>query len=106
MQAGQSPAALAGTPLEPWTPGVDNPAQAKARQAVNLRMSELDARQPVAAPSGMPFPAVAFRPIEPPPPAISGDKAQRLAELLRQYRADQITPETYHKQRAAILAEP
>jgi hypothetical protein len=33
-------------------------------------------------------------------------KEQRLAELLRRYRGDEITPEDYHKQRAAILAEP
>jgi hypothetical protein len=37
---------------------------------------------------------------------ISGDKQQRLAALLQQYRADQITPEQYHQQRAKILAEP
>jgi hypothetical protein len=37
---------------------------------------------------------------------ISATKEERLAELLRQYKADTITPEQYHKQRAAILAEP
>jgi hypothetical protein len=72
-----------------WTPGAaDNPAQAKAREALWQKVRELDSQQPVA-----------------PPPSISGAKAGRLAELLRQYRADQIAPEDYHKQRAAILAE-
>ena len=29
-----------------------------------------------------------------------------LAELLKRYKADEITPEEYHQQRAKILAEP
>jgi hypothetical protein len=33
-------------------------------------------------------------------------KEQELQALLEKYKADQITPEEYHKQRAAILAEP
>jgi hypothetical protein len=33
-------------------------------------------------------------------------KEQQLETLLAQYKADQISPEQYHKQRAAILAEP
>jgi hypothetical protein len=37
-------------------------------------------------------------------PAISKD--ERLMLLLARYKADQITPEQYHTQRAAILAEP
>ena len=50
--------------------------------------------------------APAFTPIPGPPPSVSADKEQRLQELLRKYRADQITPEEYHQQRAKILAEP
>jgi len=37
---------------------------------------------------------------------ISAEKEQRLQDLLVKYKADQITPEQYHTQRAAILAEP
>jgi hypothetical protein len=44
--------------------------------------------------------------IEGPAAAIPAGKQQRLDELLNRYRADQITPEEYHQQRAAILAEP
>ena len=47
-----------------------------------------------------------FPPIQGPPPAISADKDARLAELLRKYKADEITPEEYHQQRAKILSEP
>lgn len=45
-------------------------------------------------------------PIIAPPLPISMTKEQRLQALLMLYKADQITPEQYHKQRAAILAEP
>jgi len=41
-----------------------------------------------------------------PASTISGEKQQRLDELLRKYRADQIAPEEYHAERAKILAEP
>lgn len=36
---------------------------------------------------------------------LAGSKEERLAELLRRYRADAITPLEYHTQRAKILAE-
>lgn len=49
---------------------------------------------------------LAFPPIKGPPPAVSADKEARLAELLRMYKADVITPEQYHQQRAKILSEP
>jgi flagellar biosynthesis GTPase FlhF len=50
--------------------------------------------------------ALAFKPIEAPPLPISADKQQRLAELLRKYKVDELTPEQYHQERAKILAEP
>jgi len=37
---------------------------------------------------------------------ISSSKAERLQALLDKYKADQITPDEYHQQRAAILAVP
>ncbi len=58
-------------------------------------------KKPVSPKAPQPFP-----PIQPPPPTVSGDKQQRLAELLRKYRADQITPEEYHQQRTKVLSEP
>jgi hypothetical protein len=44
--------------------------------------------------------------LEAPPLPISADKGQRLQELLKKYKADQLTPEQYQKERAKILAEP
>lgn len=37
---------------------------------------------------------------------ISASKESRLQALLQKYMTDQLTPEEYHQQRAAILAEP
>ena len=54
---------------------------------------------PVAAPSGFP-------PLHGPPSPLSPEKQQRLAELLRRYKADQLTPEQYQTERAKIRAEP
>jgi hypothetical protein len=47
-----------------------------------------------------------FPAIEGPPLPINADKQGRLNELLRKYRADEISPEQYHAERAKILAEP
>jgi hypothetical protein len=52
-----------------------------------------------------PAPAPAMS-VQPPALPISADKHQRLEALLQKYRADQITPEQYHAERAKILAEP
>jgi hypothetical protein len=49
---------------------------------------------------------LAFKPLEPPPLPISLEKQKQLADLLSQYKADQISPEQYHAQRAKILAAP
>ena len=40
-----------------------------------------------------------------PPAAISAAKQQKLDTLLVRYKADKITPEEYHAERAKILAE-
>lgn len=45
-------------------------------------------------------------PVAAPALPISADKQARLQALLLKYKADQLTPEEYHQQRAAILAEP
>ena len=50
--------------------------------------------------------AMAFKPIEAPPLPLSAEKQQLLTDLLKKYRADEITPEQYHEQRAKILAQP
>ncbi|MEY4385823.1 MAG: hypothetical protein RLY20_1106 [Verrucomicrobiota bacterium] len=49
-------------------------------------------------------PAKAFN--EPPPAALPTSKEARLAQLLQQYKTDQITPEQYHTERAKIVGAP
>jgi len=112
----------------PAAVNVDNPAQAKAREALAQTLFDSAAQAPaipagpvtpVAKPEPMPQPAPAMTPapapktvIAPapigmaPPLPITMEKQQKLQELLAKYRADQVTPEEYQKQRAAILAEP
>ena len=45
-------------------------------------------------------------PMEAPASSLPAGKEQRLQTLLEQYKADQITSEQYHEQRAKIIAEP
>ncbi len=47
-----------------------------------------------------------MKPITAPALPISASKEERLQGLLMQYKTDRISPEEYHKQREAILAEP
>ena len=47
-----------------------------------------------------------MNPIPAPTLPISAAKQEKLEALLAKYKADQISPEEYHVQRAAILAEP
>ena len=58
-------------------------------------------KKPAAVKSAPVFPA-----IQGPASPVSGDKQQRLAELLRKYKADELTPEEYHVQRTKIMGEP
>ncbi|MEJ5236769.1 hypothetical protein [Limisphaera sp. VF-2] len=55
--------------------------------------------QPATAPSGSPAP---LPPVESP---LTAEQQARLAELLERYKADQITPQEYHRERARILRQ-
>jgi hypothetical protein len=65
---------------------------------------------PVANPSpanaGTTGAALGFKPIEAPPLPISAQKEAELQALLAKYMADQVSPDEYQKERAAILSEP
>jgi hypothetical protein len=95
--------------------GQEDAQTARLRQALYDRMAQENAAAQITAPAPVaagqpaeakPVPAVpAPVPMVAPPLPISGTKEQRLAELLRQYKADTITPQQYHEQRAKIIAE-
>jgi hypothetical protein len=69
---------------------------------------------PAAAPAVKPPPAdsgyagksLGFKPVEAPTPPVSAQKVAELQALLAKYMANQVSPDEYQKERAAILAEP
>jgi hypothetical protein len=83
-------------------------AQSKAEKAARIEVekSEAAAQAERRAKHDANFAPTAFQPIQSPELPISSSKQQRLAALLEKYRADQITPEQYHQERAKILGEP
>jgi hypothetical protein len=80
-KATPTPAPVVSTPARPTPTGTSSPV--------------------VAAPSATKTPE--FAPAPEPGPA---SKQARLAALLQLYKADTITPQQYHTQRAKIIAEP
>jgi hypothetical protein len=122
-------AAPAAVPVATASQPLDSDAQAACRaallQAMGLPASSAPAAVApiVAAPAPPPVKPVAsspakavtastvgnesgYMPIVAPPLPISATKQHELDALLAHYKADQITPEEYHKQRSIILAEP
>jgi len=45
-----------------------------------------------------------YKQLEGPPSPFTADQQQKLADLLKRYRADDITPEQYHAERAKIIS--
>ena len=70
----------------------------KAQEEVAIRVENLQ-KQIKSQPAPAAPPAAAA-------PAGPQSKEQRLADLLRRYNADEITPLEYHTERAKIIAEP
>jgi hypothetical protein len=87
----------------PITP--QNDAQTEQlRQALHERMEKDAAAEKVTPTIAKPAP-VAPVPMAAPALPITATKEQKLDALLQQYKADAITPQQYHEQRAKILAE-
>ena len=116
VPAAPAPATVQVSPTQatyaPAGQPADDETAARARAALRKKMAELDGQQPSRSAAWPGDKQVTyssrpeFAPIASPPLPVSGPKAARLTELLRQYKSDEITPEQYHKQRAKILAEP
>ncbi len=103
-QAGKKAAAIDLAAAEAKTRAeVIKPAQAEAKPEL---VKQAEPRESVVKPPE-PQARTVLRPVvEPVPLPISAEKQRRLAELLTKYKADLITPEEYHRERARILAEP
>lgn len=83
--------AVAPPPTAPKSAPVTEPAPASA---------------PKPAPKAAPVATSNYKPIEAPASPFSTAKQAKLNDLLARYRADAITAQEYHAQRAAIIAEP
>jgi hypothetical protein len=90
QQVGQLPQAPAVPAVQPGAP-VPQTYVAKPSPAA----------KPAPAPKGMPV----FEPLQGPPVTIPAEKQAQLSALLQRYRADEITPDQYHAERAKILAK-
>ncbi len=88
---------------EPVVAQPEQPAQPAPTHAPEPAPAPTPAPEPAVTPATAPAQPVFAEPI---PSAVPASKEARLAELLRQYKADAISAEDYHNKRAAILAEP
>ena len=112
-------------------PAPDSAAAARMREALEAKMKELNAAATVVTPAPVvaPKPVVATKPvvvvapaapatpaavvvavpaptiIEAPASPLPATKQDKLADLLRRYKSDEISALDYHGKRAAILAE-
>jgi hypothetical protein len=92
VTSSQAPVAVPQKTVEAETPAPQPPQKVEAEeQALKIANSSATGSIP---------------PIQGPPVTISAAKQQELAALLARYKADKITPEEYHTERAKILAEP
>src|SRR5690606_37701013 len=102
-------AASAATATAPAAGLTEAEIQAQAEEALRRKEAELNAAEAQAKQSrGKKLISVKSAtqqaPAEPQRPLT--EKERKLAELLRRYKADEITPREYHQERAKILAEP
>jgi len=112
---GQTAPPVAAAPAGPEFPSsADSAAIAKARQAMEQEMQQLASAPPEPNPPWPPGtppkptkvnPMLDFPKLQAPPLPISTEQQQQLSVLLQKYRADQISPEEYHAERAKILGE-
>jgi hypothetical protein len=102
--------------------------EAAARAALEQKLNDLNKSQTLPAPApgavsptptqpGVPNPAsqvsavvpgkeLGLKSIEAPNVPVSETQQARLQELLAKYKANEITPAEYHRQRAEILGQP
>lgn len=113
-----APAPVVVPPPAPPALASKNPNAEAERTALRQKMDGMPvvvAPTPITAPwatrpsaPGAPVytpPVTVHAGMTPPASPFSTPKQGRLDELLRRYRADEITPQEYHTQRAAIIAE-
>jgi len=106
----------------PAAPPVETPSVTSAIVDTNVvpPVTEIPVTNPVAAPTAPDMSTMqtnmanaetqalkqAQKPAPIPQRTLTADQLQRLNALTEQYKADQLSPEQYHEQRAKIIAEP
>lgn len=100
---------------QPTTPPTTQASAAPVQKTAKPKAKPVPAVQPVVAQPSKPVPAevknypgkeLGLKPIAAPASPLDATKEQKLQALLVKYKADQLSPEEYHQQRAAILAAP
>jgi len=81
-------------------------AEAKAKQAADKQAAVEKAKLLPPEVKNYPGKELGLQPIPAPPSPLGASKAEQLQSLLIKYKADQLTPEEYHRQRAEILGAP
>jgi hypothetical protein len=91
----------------PMKPVVTTPKMEEVKPVDNSRVAaEKEALKQSAKKENAKVKQVETQPVVNPDLPLSADKQIRLNALLEQYKADKITPQEYHEQKAKILAEP
>ena len=86
--------------------GADTAQVEAARAALRKQMEPARKEQATTKPLSDPRGTRQYQPLESPAVPFSAEKQAKLAELLRRYQADEVTPEQYHSERAKIVAAP
>jgi hypothetical protein len=98
----------APTPAPASAPATANYAPLPQGTTTHPALLEQPTPQPSAAMNSQEpaQPSMSLPALTGPASSLSAAKQQKLDQLLQQYRADQLTPQQYHEQRAKVLAEP
>lgn len=110
------PAVVVEQPKAPAKPVVEKPAmtevkpvnagRAAAEKEAMKQAAEKEKAKEAKAKAKSAAKDSVVPPVVSPDLPISADKQMRLNALTEQYKADKLTPQEYHEQRAKILAEP
>ena len=98
--------AVTPEPAKPVVAVAPPPAAPKPTPAAEPAPGPTPKPQPKVSPAPVATATSNYKPIEAPASPFSTAKQAKLNEILARYRADAITAQEYHAQRAAIIAEP
>ncbi len=93
--------------VPPTAPAVNpQPAAAPMPKAATAPVAATAVKTPPPANGNYPGKSLGLPPFVAPPPPVSAQQDAELQALLAKYMANQVSPDEYQKERAAILAKP